>query len=187
MVVGDDTLVSQFVNEFTLEFVEHKATPKPRPETPRYKLPEMTPVERSRWREMSPPFTETTAVCVYHNGSDTEGAAGYEWFWNKDNAALVSQTRRAVRDGRAGEADLIRGTFYQAMLLTGVSALRTYERMQRQHASDDLDTADDSRPQLSAEDFVAYATSALAPVAWHIINGLPRLGDDAPEGAPGRT
>lgn len=187
LVVGDDTLVSQFVNEFTLEFVEYKAAPKPRPETPRYKLPEMTPVERSRWSEMSPPFTETTAVCVYHNGSDTEGAAGYEWFWNKDNAALVSQTRRAVRDGRAGEADLIRGTFYQAMLLTGVSALRTYERMQRQHASDDVDTGDDSRPPLSAEDFVAYATSALAPVAWHIINGLPRLGDDVPEGAPGRA
>ncbi len=27
----------------------------------------------------------------------------------------------------------------------------------------------------SAEDFVAHATSALAPVAWHIIKGLSQL------------
>ena len=88
--------------------------------------------------------------------------------------------RRAVRDGRADEAELIRGTFYQAMLLTGVSALRTFERIQRQHENNDADAGDDPRPDLSAEDFVAYATSALAPVAWHIINDLPRLDSAVP-------
>ncbi len=179
LVVGDDTLVSHFVNEFTVQFIERKAPPKPRPETPRYRLPEMTPVERAGWGGMSPPFDETTAVRVYHNASAREGAAGYEWFWNKDNAALVSQMRRAVRAGRSDEAELIRETFYQAMLLTGVSALRTFERIERQHADNDADAADDPRSALSAEDFVAYATSALAPVAWHIINDLPRL-DGAP-------
>ncbi len=174
LVVIDNTTHTRFSNEFTLEFLD-STSPKPKPPpTQRYKLPEMQPVKRSEWQSMSPPFTETTAVRVYHNGTDAKGNDTYQWFWNEDNAALVSQTRRAARSRRLGEAELIRTTFYQAMLLTGVSALRTHERLQQQHENGGQEVQDlEALP--STEDFVAHATSALAPVAWHIIQGLSQL------------
>ena len=104
LIVSDNTTLTRFTNEFTLEFLDSKA-PKPKPPPPpRYKLPEMKPVKRPEWQTMSPPFTETTAVRVYHSGTDTRGNDTYDWFWNEDNAALVSQTRRAARSRRPGEA-----------------------------------------------------------------------------------
>ena len=124
LIVNDETMLTRFANEFTLEFVGKKAPPTKPPTPPQhYKLPEMKSVKSSQWNSMSPPFTETTAVRVYHNGTDSNQNDVYDWYWNEDNAALVSQTRHAARSRRAGEAELIRSTFYQAMLLTGVSAL----------------------------------------------------------------
>ena len=180
LIVSDNTTLTRFSSEFTLEFIDSKA-PKPKPPPPpRYKLPEMKPVKRPEWQTMSPPFTETTAVRVYHSGTDAKGNDTYDWFWNEDNAALVSQTRRAARSRRPGEAELIRTTFYQAMLLTGVSALRTHERIQRQRNDNDGEKDEDLGPLPQSEDFVAHATSALAPVAWHIIKGLSQLEETAP-------
>ena len=181
LIVSDNTTLTRFANEFTLEF-QDKKPPAPKPPDPplRYKLPEMKSVKRSDWNALSPVFTETTAVRVYHNGTDSKGNDVYEWFWNEDNAALVSQTRRAVRSRRADEAELIRSTFYQAMLLTGVSALRTHERMHQQREDADRDNEGGLEQLPSAADFVAHATSALAPVAWHIIIGSVQVrGDDA--------
>ena len=189
LIVNDKTMLTRFANEFTLEFLDKKTPPPKPPPPPRhYKLPEMKPVIRADWNSMSPPFTETTAVRVYGNGTDSKGNDVYDWFWNEDNASLVSETRRAARSRRAGEAELIRSTFYQAMLLTGVSALRTHERMNRQREDTDHDTEADLGPLPSVEDFVAHATSALAPVAWHIIKDLSRfdaatLSDDANDDA----
>lgn len=176
LIVDDKTMLARFANEFTLEFLDKKAPP-PKPPTPprRYKLPEMKSITHPEWNSMSPPFTETTAVRVYHNGTDRNGNDLYDWFWNEDNASLVSQTRRAARSRRAGEAELIRSTFYQAMLLTGVSALRTHERMNHQREDTDNSNEADLGPLPSVEDFVAHATSALAPVAWPIIKDLSRL------------
>ena len=65
------------------------------------------------------------------------------------------------------------------MLLTGVSALRTHERMNRQREDADDGTEADLGPLPSVEDFVAHATSALAPVAWHIIKDLSRFDEAA--------
>ncbi len=166
LIVNDETMLTRFANEFTLEFVDKHPPPDKPPTPPRhYKLPEMQPVKRADWDLMSPPFTETTSVRVHHSGTDKHQRDTYEWFWNEDNAALVSQTRRAARSRRAGEAELIRSTFYQAMLLTGVSALRTHERLHSQRETADHCNETDLGELPSAEDFVAHATSALAPVA----------------------
>ena len=64
------------------------------------------------------------------------------------------------------------------MLLSGLSALRTQERMAKASdhdnsyivSKDKYATVNEQIP--SPEDFVAHTTSALAPVAWHIIKGL---------------
>ena len=175
VIVNDRTMATtRFTNEFTLEITDstpNPPKPKPKPNPPaRYKLPEMNAVKQEGWGGMSPPFTETTAVRVYHGGTDRAGNDVYDWFWNEDNAALATQTRRAARAGRAGQAEVIRSTFYQAMLLTALSALRTHELLQRQHDNND---GEDALP--SVEDFVAHTTSALAPVAWHIIHDLSQL------------
>ena len=174
LIVNDLTMLTRFSNQFTLEFHSQQPPPPPSPPPSRYKLPEMRPVKRPEWGTMAPPFTETTAVRVLHNGTDDKGNDQYEWFWNEDNAALAAQTRRAARSRRHGEADLIRSTFYQALLLTALSALRTHERMQRQ-AQDADNRSETALP--SAEEFVAHSTAALAPVAWHIIKGLSALED----------
>ena len=168
--VYNRTTLTRFTNEFTLKFMPKQPPAPPAPPPAHYKLPEMSPVGRDAWTTMSPPFVETTAVRVYANGTDNEGRNTYDWFWNEDNAALLTQTRHAAKSRRTGEVKLIRDTFAQAMLLTGLSALRTHERMQRQHQ--DIDEVDDRESLPSAADFVAHATSAFAPVAWHIIQGL---------------
>ena len=174
LVVRDEITLTTFSNKFTLEFIDNKnPTPKPPPK-PQHKLPEMIPIKKDDWESMSPPFSKTSAVGINYMKTDDKGNDLYYWYWNEDNAALVSQIRRAARAGRSGEAEVIRTTFYQAMLLTAMSSLRTHELLQREHERSEQ-TQVDNRDIPSAEEFVAHATSAFAPVAWHIIKGLSKL------------
>ncbi len=104
------------------------------------------------------------------------------WPWQRLLRGQVAEKKRLLiwePRLRHDSCELIRTTFYQAMLLTGVSSLRTHERLQRQHNNED-EEGQDHEALPSAEDFVAHATSALALVAWHIIKGLSQLQATAP-------
>ena len=61
------------------------------------------------------------------------------------------------------------------MLLTGLSALRTYENLIKDKRKEDKLSKWSDAYEMGPEQFVEYATSALAPIAWHIIKGFSHI------------
>ena len=185
LVVTDETLFEPFVKEFTLDFQKARAPkpPDPTPPSPKsqFDLPNMTSVERSEWGQHDPPFTETTAVRIKQTGDNPDGTPIYSWWWNADNGVLQHNIGADLRS-RNGNAntEIIRSVFQQAMLLVGMSALRTHERdiAPRQTDEGEANPDEDNASVLNAEDFVEHTTTAFAPVAWPLITRLSKLRAD---------
>ena len=180
ILVDDQTTLRQFRREFTLVYRASQSSSKAgsSTEVPNYQLPQMQPVPKDVWASMSPPFTDDTAVRIYHSGDGNKGASAYSWFWNPDNAHLISQSRAAAQKKSSVSVDEIKTMFYQVMLLAGLSALRTQERLAQTsetanpYSKDKYATAEASIELPTPEDFVAYTTAALAPIAWQTVASL---------------
>ena len=177
MIVDDNVISSPLIRQFTLQFVKQSGpngSPNPRPSI-NWDLPTMHGITKEDWGAF-PGFTENTAVQIYPESKDTKGRPIYKWIWNKDNKHLTLRRQEAARDKSHESPTVVDTVFCQAMLLTGLSALRTQEELAMETAkkSDeghkDKYAQDDKIP--SPEDLVAYTTAALAPVAWSLITQL---------------
>ena len=174
--VTDPTLLHPFIIRFGVGVVPHKHSVGGGTRSPRltHALPAMEEITEAQWETMGgEPFTPLTAVRIYQTNGSSDDAPTYDWFWNADHTALKAEIARVVREHPTKKelAQSVRATFYQSLLLTGLSALRTIEQMEEAaHSNGNGHGSGHELP--SAEQFVEYTTSAVAPVAWQIVDKL---------------
>jgi hypothetical protein len=129
-------------------------------------LPPITPVHEADWDQHG--MDEQSALKIVIGGDGNDESAAYDFFVNVDNRYL----RIAQKESRA-DSNLLEKQFLYGMVLVGLALLQG-----RRNKSADNDEIGDLHFEDSPEEFVANATSALAPIFLPMLESIGGLSAD---------
>ncbi len=200
VTVTDWTLVEEFVCKATLRLEapvdtvsgppgERKERNPPAPKGPQQpqptgvELPRIEWVTREGWKrdEWERPMDEFSGLrATLADAADEEtGITKYDFFVNEDNIFLQTELKATKQ-----EPKLVKAKFKYGMALVGLGALRAAPKNGDHKAPAE---GDDDVREWSAEEYVALAADAVAPMLLPMIEGLGGLDLDEVEpesGAP---
>ena len=157
-------LFTPFVNEFTVVAVDQReaqpggdANPSP---PAGFDLPEAEAVRKRDWRQEE--FTEWTGARFIPDADPAHNV----WQWNHDHPFLVEARNRPEVKDKPEAQEVLNERFKNSLLVIGLSALSAHSAAKDQEKDvEQENTASDLEPA----EWVAIATSALAPVVLPII------------------
>jgi hypothetical protein len=200
VTVTDWTLVEEFVCRAMLKLEaavegvrgtpgkrkEHKPPAPKGPQQPQptgVELPRIEWVTRDGWKrdEWVRPMDEFSGLrATLADAADEEtGIAKYDFFVNEDNIFLQTELKATKQ-----EPKLVKAKFKYGMALVGLGALRAAPR-NGNHEPTESDDGD--AKEWTAEDYVALAADAVAPMLLPMIDGLGGLDLDEVESESGAS
>lgn len=133
-------------------------------------LPEWAWVERERWQDHEPAFTDQTAMEVVRETGieDGESRDSYTFFVNADNVHLLRELKTATN----AQSEVVRTRFATGCGLIALGMLHEAGKLSKEIDEDSVPLSDDN-----VEELVRQVTASVAPIIVPMIEALGEIGE----------